>query len=681
MNIEEAASSFLERLKPHLGAAEAERVRQAWILAEASHRGQLRASGEAYISHPLAVAEILFETVPDADAVCAALLHDVVEDCGVSLDELSERFGPAVARIVDAVSKFDAASQQTALSVAEETLKKLLAAGGRDRRVFALKLADRLHNVRTLDAVRREKQQRVARETLAIYCPLASHVGLNALGDELFIRSRRYVHPWREPILERRALVKQAVDSERIRRASMLAAQAGVQVDHASDFRILAHYVRLHARQRSLFGVPMQFFDLGSVQAAYATLAQLHAEAVLVPGSFRAELRDGWIACRMHYPERGLTADFTLRFPIPIAATRNQSWWDGGWTDEIAAAASAASEPGAITRSLREIVDLRSIWTFSPAGQGFKLPAGSRALDFAFAVHTDVGLRATSAVVNGAACDLSQVLKTGDVVEIKTAATVVAQATWLPLLQSPRARAKLRHWLKQEAHAQTVARGRSLLAARLLPLRQGCELHDDDLDRLARWLGVASPEEVLFAIGSGSTSATLAAAHLTGQTPTGASLEMMQAESALVADGSAASGLSYCTHCQPIPPDDILALISDTGFTVHRSHCQHALEGARHNRLLPIEWAPSLKASLPTRVRIEADDRIGLLADCASTIAAEKLNIDAVTSRTAYVRERGLAELDFTIRVKSIRGVERCCAALARVGGVRRAYRIEETSP
>ncbi len=676
------AAAFLDRLAPHLGAVDLARVRAAWVFAEAAHRGQFRASGEAYISHPLAVAEILFETVPDTDAVCAALLHDTVEDCGVSLATLAERFGSTVAAIVDAVSKFDAAALAgTSLSAADETLRKLLAAGGRDRRVFALKLADRLHNVRTLDAVGPAKRERVARETLTIYCPLAAHVGLNGLGDELYVRSRRIVHPWRQPTLERRAWVRAGVDARRIRRVSAVArmsAEPAPGADPGRDFRLLAASLREHARERSLFGVPTLRLTFGSVQAAYATLAQLHMEATLLPGSFRAEPRDGWIGCRMHYAEQGLTADFVLSFPIPMAIGASPVGWDGGWTDEVAAAASATSEPGAITRSLRDIVDLRSIWTFSPAGQGFKLPVGARALDFAFAVHTDVGLRATSAVVNGESRDLSVVLRTGDVVEIRTASEIVAQAEWLPLLASPRARAKLRHWLRERAQAQTAARGRTLLADRVRAMVPGRELTPADLDRIAQWLRAGSPDEALFSIGSGSASATLAAAHLTGRVPRAADLEQLKADEALVADGRTDSGLVYCSVCTPIPPDDIMAVPDEAGLMVHRSHCPQGLRTAARLRMLPIAWAASLTQTLPVRIRIRADDRVGLLADCAGTIARERVSIDAVESRTNYLQARGLAELDFVVRVRSQKTVDRCALALAKVDGVREVFRLDE---
>ncbi|MCX8098326.1 MAG: HD domain-containing protein [Casimicrobiaceae bacterium] len=679
------ASAFFDRLAPHLGAADLARVRSAWDFAERAHRGQFRASGEAYISHPLAVAQILFETVPDADALCAALLHDTVEDCAVSLETLKEHFGPTVAAIVDAVSKFDtAALAGTSLSAAEETLRKLLAAGGRDRRVFALKLADRLHNVRTLDALRPAKRERVARETLAIYCPLAAHVGLNGLGDELYVRSRRILYPWRQPILERRALGRAKVDAERILRVSALARQYPSRVSlgrrdggEAEDFRLLAAYLREHARDRSFFGVPTLRIAFDSVQSAYAALAHLHLEATMVPGSFRVEVRDGWIGCRMFYTREALSADFILSFPPPRALGAITLSWDGGWIDEVAAAASVLAEPGAITRSLREIVDLRAIWTFSPAGRGFKLPVGASALDFAFAVHTDVGLRASAARVNGELRDLSVVLKTGDVVEILTASEIRAHPGWLPLLQSPRARAKLRHWLRERAHAQTVARGRTLLLERVAALDPTRTLDRAAWQRLAEWAHARTPEDALFAIGSGSASATLAAAYLTGVMPRAADLEWLRADESLVADGRTESGLLYCERCQPIPPDDIFAVPDEAGLMVHRSHCAVGLRAVARRRMLPIRWAAPLAKTLPSTIRLRANDRVGLLADCASTLASERVSIDAVQSRTVYIDTRGVAELDFVVRVRSRRAIERCLAALRRVPGVLEAERLE----
>jgi len=677
MKLIETASVFLGRATASLGAAEGARVGAAWTLAERAHSGQRRQSGEPYVTHPLAVAELLLELLPpDADLLCAALLHDTVEDTEVSVEVLREQFGDSVADIVDGVSKLDQVKLPAASSAKEETLKKLIAAGGRDWRVFAVKLCDRLHNMRTLQSVGVEKRRRVATETEAVFLPLARYVGLRRVAIELETLCRQSLRPWRWRALARWTLYKRRVDERRI--APLLRDESLKQVVSRSttdELRFNESVSRSFAllredrSRRALFAAPRFVRPCASIGEAYQLLSVLHSSAIEVPGSFTTDSTEGWVSTKVLLGTTGPVAEFVFEYPVAALAPWIRSAGASLDGDDFAAVAAGSHEPGEFTRVLRELLLQKTIVTFTPKGRRLTLPRHSTGLDFAFAVHTDLGLRARSIRLNGVLKDIATELQSGDIVEVVTAEEVVARPEWESILRSPRSRAKLRQWLRDLRRRDVRALGRRLLddAMRLAPAPG---VVDSGLDEPALWsaFGVESGEALLGAIGGGQVSAFAVASKLAGSGAHAmlAVTSELDGRSRLVLDGSADGVVSYCKYCFPLPGDPVVAEVSAEQTVVHRLTCPVKGRGDRlAGEHVNLVWAERLARPVTSLLRLHCADRTGLLADCARVISDAGLNVVAVNTVSRRNQTSQMeAELAFTVLVSSRAKFDRCVEAL-----------------
>jgi GTP diphosphokinase / guanosine-3',5'-bis(diphosphate) 3'-diphosphatase len=453
-----AANDFLAAVAGRVSSSAASDIARALAFAEIAHAGQLRASGEPYFTHPLGVASILLEfAAADRDLLCASLLHDVIEDCGVTAEELARDFGDEVAEIVAGVTKFDQTRVGLGGNVKEETLRKLLTAGAQDQRIFSLKCADRLHNLRTLDFVQRAKQLRVAHETLAVFCPLAEYVGLSRFAVEMEHLAYRWAHPLRAKIVEHWSERKESFDARRIAMAVKSIEPLREQFRHPMSKRSVAvrlsHALRLLREQsssRALFATPTIYFDSASMNEAYEKIATWHGHAYALPGGFRTDLVGGSVHTTIFLGKHGPVVDLCYLFP-PLRTRAFVFEGQGAASlEDLSIVVAGRGEEGELTRTLRELLRHRSITVLSPKGKPYLLPLSSTVLDFAFAVHSEIGLRARGAIVNGRAVHISSELRSGDIVEVLTDEKVVAKTDWLELLRSPRARSKLRHWLRDE---------------------------------------------------------------------------------------------------------------------------------------------------------------------------------------------------------------------------------------
>ncbi len=688
---------FFARVSISLDSRSLDRVRDAWHVAEAAHHGQLRQSGEPYVTHPLAVAGILVDRLePDVDALCAALLHDVVEDTDVSLDDIETRFGGDVARIVDGVSKLDRAA--SGASGREETLRKLIGAGGRDWRVFAVKLCDRLHNMRTLGATSVSKQRRVARDTLDVFFPLARYVGFSGIARELEALCLRHLHPWRWHIVERWIGYKARVD--RVRLGAVIREQLADigcggatallsdQLDEAINGGFRS--IREDRASRALFGLPKIHVICDSLSLAYERLGALHSTFVLVPASFAAEVGDGLLRTRVQLDRRGLVAEFFLWFPRVARASWSRAIVDESATEDFLAVAHEGAREGDFTRVLRNLVSGNTIEVFSPKGRRVALPPGSSALDFAFSIHTDVGLHAVSARVNGVLTSIGAEIRSGDIVEVVTDDAVHARAEWEAFLRSPRARSKLRLWLRDAARAEVVQLGRKLVEGALGE-------HDLDLSLASasglatlQALGVAAPVDLFRLVGSGQVSAFVVASQLRGDDyhTVLRDTQGMDLRSHVILDGRDRAGFTYCARCLPLPGDDVVAVASVDGTTIHRVACDLSGEvRASMHTFIPY-WADRLASPLAGDVLVSARDRKGLLADCATAISSANINVVGALSQS-YLDPSGehMASLRFTVLIAKRSALERCLRQIESVPGVARAVRAgpragaEATSP
>ena len=689
MGLAPTSELFFDKIARGLSAEDLCRVRSAWALAKTAHSGQVRQSGEPYDTHPLAVAGIVFDLLDaDADALCAALLHDVVEDSDTSLSSIRVDFGDAVAHIVDGVSKLESAKTAVGKTITskEATLRKLVAAGGRDWRVFALKLCDRLHNMRTLGPVSREKQCRVALETSLIYAPLARYVGFQQIATELEALSLKWRFPWRWAILAKWAACKVQVDKRRLN----LVLQdtywtdffdLSVNNERVTNELIVRAFASLRSDRacRALFATPTVFGATQSIENAHGRLAHLHRHFECLPSSFICLANEGFISSKVLLSSRALVAEFVFLFPHIARSTQGLAVGEGFDIDDFAAVADAGHIAGDFTRVLRELVEHNAIVVFSPKGRRLSLPQHASGLDFAFAIHTDLGLRAKAVRVNGRLCQAGVELSSGDIVEVIAGDKILAVPEWESVLKSPRSRAKLRHWLRESAQDDAAILGRRLLADAAGIAEAEDTLLYANAQLMSQALGAASREDLWRRIGSGELSAFAVASQLLGS---GAEQLLRftnsgDARSRLLLDGRPVAGVQYCEVCMPVAGDAILAVGSFSGVKIHRIACPHGIEGRASNDVFLPMWAARINQSLPSEFVVYSKDRNGLLVDCARVVSDAGITVIAVTSFSKRSTAGLVATLSFTVLIRSRAKLEACLRDLSAVFGVTSVVRAD----
>ena len=684
MGLAPHAATFFSRISPSFSANDLSRLNAAWELAQTAHDGQLRQSGEPYVTHPLAVAELVYELIePDADALCAALLHDVVEDTETLLSAIETQFGPHVARIVDGVSKLDRVGTVTASATKEETLRKLIGAGGRDWRVFAVKLCDRLHNMRTLDSVGADKRRRVAAETYSVFFPLARYVGFQCIATELESWSLRALYPARWLVIEKWCRYKWQIDKRRL--GGILDEITGSTNDspRAQHETMVRSFQRLREDRacRAVFSVPAIFISCDSIADAYRRVGELHSKFLFVPASFSSDASEGFVSTKVLLAQRGLVAEFLFLFPRVARAPWVRAVGESASVDDFVEVASERDQSGGFTRVLRELVEHNAISVFSPKGRRLSLPRHATGLDFAFAIHTDLGLRAKAVRVNGVMRPATVELSAGDIVEVIPNDTVVARPEWQAALRSPRSRAKLRIWLRDIARQEAAELGQRLLS-------DASGLSDADLlssldgyGSLAETFAAIGREELYQRIGSGQLSAFAVASALKGVGGGAliAGATGLDARSRLLLDGHPVRGIRYCEVCKPMLGDDIVAVSSFAGAKVHRVICPQKEEGRASNDFFIPAWATRLAQPLPVDVRVLCNDRKGLLSDCARVVSDCNIDVTAVHTLSKSEVSGPVATLEFTLQITSRAKLDRCLSALAGVPGVNSATRSEPT--
>ncbi len=686
MGLAPAFSAFRDQFVGKYGEEDIFRLEAAWSLALSAHEGQTRSSGEAYATHPLAVASILQESLdPGADALCAALLHDVVEDSDVPLSRIAQQFGSDVAHIVDGVSKLDAINAASPGHEKDETLRKLVEAGGQDWRVFAVKLCDRLHNMRTLGAVSVEKRRRVARETHRVLFPLARYMGFHALANELEALCLQSLFPWRWRVISKWARYREAVD---LRRAARLFeadfsegefARASA-VAAVRDRRVVDSFHRL-VRERSvraLFGVPSLTLDCASMSQAYERICVFHRHFVFLPASFNSDASEGHVSTKGLLASDGPVVELVARFPRVARKPWVRLVGNSTNTGDFAALAKTSMQSGQFTQVLRELVADKSIVVFSPKGLRISLPHRSTGLDFAFAIHSELGLHTAALLVNGVRRDASTELASGDIVEVVSSDSVTAKAEWEPYLRSPRSRTKLRQWLKEVARTDAIELGRKLLTEAFLSLgtREPPETLVDA--ELLSGYGASSLDALFQRIGEGLISAASVSAlasnpelaRIVGQSAN------MNVSRSIVLDGSGADGIKYCPLCRPLPGDEVVCSLAPSGALVHRLGCVDRRAKREYSEEFVPPWAAALVAPLPCVIRVDASDRRGLLADCAYAISNCLVNVVGVSSRSYSELDEHLATLEFSVLISDPDALHACVEALSLVQGVRSLCRV-----
>lgn len=703
---------------------EIERIQQAAEFAVQAHAGQTRSSGEDYVNHTFAVAAIVHELGLDTDVVIAALLHDSVEDTTVTLAQIRALFGDDVARLVDGVTKMEVIQEFTdheggksSQNAKAESLRKMMLAMVDDVRVVLIKLCDRLHNMRTLDAVKPDKQKRVATETLEIFAPLANRLGVWQLKWELEDLAFRYIEPeiyksialkLAEKRVDRETFIEQFIAKLRTQLdAQGVAAEIIGRAKHIYSIWNKMQKKGLDFEQ--LFDVRAVRILVESVQDCYAALGLIHTNWIYIPGEF-----DDYIATpkennyrsihtavigpngkvvevqirtrEMHeYNELGIAAHWRYKEGSKEndQAVNNKILWLRQlleWKDEVADASEF------VDRVKDEVFEDR-VYVFSPKGNVIDLAYGCTPIDFAYAIHTEVGHRCRGAKVNGKMVQLTYRLQTGEQVSIITAKSGGPSLDWLDphkgYVRSRRARAGIQHWFRHENRDETIAHGRNILEREL----ERMNLHGVNLEQLAKSLGVDDTEDLYFKLVDGSLKPSRAAATAQRILRPAAGAEEDQMEISFRHNRVAANDdrkpadlsiqgvsdllTSIAKCCQPVPGDKVLGYVTrGDGITIHRASCPNILyqQNTAAERIVEVAWGVDKEQTYPMTVLINAFDRKGLLKDISSVFADEGVNVSGMSTRSE--RSDHSVHMEVNVEVANLEQMSKLLAKLDQLPNV-----------
>ncbi|MDE2219493.1 MAG: bifunctional (p)ppGpp synthetase/guanosine-3',5'-bis(diphosphate) 3'-pyrophosphohydrolase [Gammaproteobacteria bacterium] len=692
---------LLARVSSYLPPEQVERVRAAAEFGAAAHQGQKRLSGEPYIAHPVAAAEILAELHLDADTLIAAILHDVIEDTPTPKAEIAQRFGNDVAEIVDGVTKLDQIQFKSRQEAQAESFRKMLLAMVRDLRVILVKLADRTHNLRTMEAVPPAKRRLVARETLDIYAPVAERLGLYTIKLELEELGFRTLYPQRYRVIERalkRALGNQKEFLARIRaQLEPALKKAGIDATVETREKHLYSVYQKMQRKRAPLAEIVDVYGLriivDSVDTCYRTIGVVHSVYKPMPGRFKDYIAiprvNGYQS--LHTTLFGPNAvpievQIRTREMDQVAESGIAAHWkykehagEGSAQQERARSwlthLMQMQESGSSEEFIESVkVDLfpDKVYVFTPRGEILRLPRGATVVDFAYAVHTDIGNRCVAAKVDRRLTPLRTVLRNGQTVHIITAKGARPNPAWVNFVVTAKARSGIRHYLKGLKSNEAVELGRRLLQQSLAEFH----VEPDQLEpaTLAAALGefaLHSVEELYERIGLGERLAPLVARrllpgdHQQAANGQAAPLAVAGAEGLLV---------TYAHCCYPLPGDPILAFLSTgRGIVIHRETCGNVADYRKHpENWLPVNWQASDGRFFNAEIRVEAANRMGLLAAVSAAISGTQTNISSVNFQQ---NESETATMTFMIEVRDREHLARVIRTVRRMSDVIRVVR------
>lgn len=704
---------LLDRVREYLPQADTSNIVRAYRVAEFGHRGQTRQSGEPYITHPLAVAGILAELEMDVATISAGLMHDVVEDCKdeqgnsrITLDNIREAFGEEIALLVDGVTKLtsyldvereleettdqEKRKRKREIVHTAANLRKIFIAMSRDLRVMIIKLADRLHNMRTLDALSRDRQVKIASETLQILAPMAHRLGIWQIKWQLEDLAFKYLEP------EKYAELAARVQRTRKEREDDINEAIRVLKERLEKENIRAE---VHGRAKHLYSIYQkmlkeeidldQIYDLLAIRVivdtvpdCYHALGVVHDLWLPIPGRFDDYIakpkpnmyqslhtkvigpRQQPLEVQIRTWEMHRTADFGIaahwqykegttpedRFEQRMRMLRQQLFeWQSDGKDSVE-----------FLRTVVESLFNDQVFAFTPKGDVIDLVAGSTPVDFAYRVHTDIGNTCVGAKVNGRIVPLNHQLKNGDIVEIITRPNARPSRDWLNFVKTPHARSKIKQYFRRQAHAENVARGKELLEreAERLGAEPRTLLHTEALEEVARQLNLPNAEEVYAAVGDGRYSAQAVLNRLLPKVPLQPSLfatgKVMESEARLSVDGIDNVMIRRAKCCTPLPGDDVIGYTSrGRGLTLHRRSCVNVQNYLlkEPERLVAVRWDEKHGACYAVSLHIEAADRTGLLSDISTVFGESRTNITAIRTIS---RPDGTAHIDITVEVRSV---------------------------
>jgi guanosine-3',5'-bis(diphosphate) 3'-pyrophosphohydrolase len=723
-----AAASFaaLTHKLDYLEAADIRRVREAYRFADEAHLGQFRASGEPYITHPIAVAGLCAEWKLDAQAIMAALMHDAMEDCGVTKIELIERFGAPVADLVDGLTKLDKLQFSTREESQAESFRKMLLAMARDVRVILIKLADRLHNMRTMDAVLPAKRSRVANETIEIYAPIAHRLGLNQTYRELQELSFQRLKPWRQ------AALFKAVQKARGYRRDIV---ERIQGDVDKAFAAAKLPVQVFGREKTLFSIYKKMREkhlsfaqvndifgfrivVGTLNECYMALGILHQLFKPLPGRFKDYIAipkaNGYQSLhttlvsplgtavefqirteQMHaVAEKGIAAHWLYK--TGGAQVQEAQRLGAMWLQSLIDIQDETHDANEFLEHIKIDLFPDAVYVFTPKSKILALPRGATPVDFAYAIHTDVGAHCVAAKVNGEPVALRTELRSGDVVEIIGAPGARPNPAWLNFVRTGRARSKIRHYLKNMEQEESQDLGEKMLAQALRA--EGLQLPGDDAAdtalwlQVTRWSGNKARADLFTDIGLGRKIATIVAKRMArlmaerGNRPDALTLTMGRyaaddaapSQGMVLIDGSEGATVQLATCCRPIPGDAIVGYLGrGEGLTVHTAECSvgKRLFERDSERWMGVEWAEQTSRSFETGVSLLVTNGKGVLAQVAQSVSGAEADITHIDMGDDPAAET--TELQLLLSVRDRLHLAEVMRTLKRSPSVLRVSRIK----
>ena len=721
-----AAASFASLVAKldYLGAEGIEQVRRAYKFADEAHLGVTRRSGEPYITHPIAVALQCTEWKLDSQALMAALLHDVMEDCGVSKTDLLEKFGPTVAELVDGLTKLDKLSFDTQEEGQVESFRKMLLAMARDVRVILVKLADRTHNMRTMEAMPRARWKPISSETLEIYAPIAHRLGLNQTYRELQDLSFKHLKPWRYAILEK------AVMRARNRRRDLL---QKLQLEVETSFKQGNLPVSIFGREKTLFsiyqkmrGKHLSFAQVTDIYGmrillpnlidCYTGLGILHQLYKPVPGKFKDHIAiakiNGYQSLHTTLVgPAGINVEFQLRTEAMHLVA--ESGVAAHWLYKSHDTSEKAERLG--TQWLQSLLDIQdetrdatefwdhvkvdlfpdAVYVFTPKSHIMALPRGATVVDFAYAVHSNVGDRVVTARINNEPVPLRTELRNGDVIEVETAEDATPNPAWLAFVRTGRARSKIRHYLKTRAQTESQDLGEKLLAQALraegfVSLPANDQTRKPLWEKLLRFTGSKTREELLTDLGLGKRVASIVAKRLVrlladlGERPDPLLLSRERftahetvSQGGVVVDGSDNASVTYGECCHPVPGDTIVGYLGrGEGLVVHVQDC-HVAQRLQHKdseRFIAVEWSDEPIRSFEASIVVTVLNGKGVLASVAAAITSAQADIKLV-SMADEVSGKQATDLRFLVAVQDTSHLDSVLSSLQRLPSVSQAKR------
>jgi len=702
--IESEAEVLFRDAASYLKQKDVARLRDAYEFGKSAHLGQFRMTGDPYISHPIAVSHTLVQWRLDGRALTAALLHDVMEDTAVTKKEIKDKFGKVVAELVDGVSKLDRIEFESQEHEQAENFRKMLLAMASDVRVILIKLADRLHNMRTLTVMLPHKRTRIARETMEIYAPIANRLGLNNLYQDLQELSFQHLYPNRYQVLtkalarargNRREMVDKILNaiSARLKDNKIDAVVTGREKTIYSIYKKMIEKALSFAEVYDIYGFRVIVKD---VPACYLALGALHQLYKPIPGKFK-----DYIAIRKDNGYQSLHTSLFGPLSTPmevqirtqemhkIAEAGVASHWlykESGtslsdlqtkthqWLQSLLEMQSESGNSAEFLEHLKVDLFPDEVYVFTPKGRIMSLPHGATCVDFAYAVHTDIGNRCVASKVNHELVPLRTELKGGDRVEVITAAHAKPNPAWLNFVMSGKARSRIRHFLKTMQYEESAMLGERLLAQALIALKSEPDnISEEQWEQLLKNSGTKSRQELLAELGLGKQLAIVVARKLLSIGDDDATRQ----PGSLVIRGSEGMALQFAKCCHPIPGDPIIGFLAkDHGLIIHTHDCPVARKTRGDpEKWMDVEWAPDSKRLFAVNIKLLTSNERGVLAKIAAGIAQTESNIESISLEPG--ESSAYAEINFTLQVADRPHLARVMRSLRRIPEVIRIIRLK----